>query len=410
MTRAQIAGLLVLFLCAVGLDLLGADRLKYSDERDYSNLAHSLLHQGTFAYPKKIGQPIESRPPGYPFVLTAIYAVVERPLAAKLVNAVFLVLATLLLGHLAAQWHPRAPSLVPWLVLAYPLLLYAAGTLYPQTLACLLLSAVILLITGPDKSVRFLCAGLIYGALILAVPYFLALLPVFAAYLLVLGPGSRARRLSSAAVLIVASAAVVAPWTVRNYLVFHTLVPVSANNGYNLFVGNSPQTTPNSGLNVPVLQMCNHLRRHMSESDFDAAFKQCALEWITANPGAAAWLYVGKLVNYFNYRNEIATASASDSAEGGWRDWLVFFTYYPLLALVLVRAACARRLPLARAETLILLLYFLNAAASAVFFTRLRFRIPFDFMLIAVEAAFLCRVWQAWVNRPYRPGLQSQQS
>jgi len=188
--------------------------------------------------------------------------------------------------------------------------------------------------------------------------------------------------------------------------VFHTLVPVSANTGYNLFVGNYPQTPPNSGLNVPVLQMCNHLRHNMSEADFDAAFRQCALDWITANPGAAARLYVGKLVNYFNYRNEIATAGAG----GAWRDWLVFFTYYPLLALVLVRAACARRLPLARAEILILLLYFLNAAAAAVFFTRLRFRIPFDFMLIPVAAAFLCRGWQAWVNRPYRPGLQSQQS
>jgi hypothetical protein len=152
--------------------------------------------------------------------------------------------------------------------------------------------------------------------------------------------------------------------------------------------------------------MCNHLRRHMSEADFDAAFKQCALDWITAHPGAAARLYVGKLVNYFNYRNEIATASAG----GGWRDWLVFFTYYPLLALVVVRAACARRVPLARPEILILLLYFLNAAASAVFFTRLRFRIPFDFTLIAIEAAFVCRCWQARVNRPYRPGLQSQQS
>jgi hypothetical protein len=219
------------------------------------------------------------------------------------------------------------------------------------------------------------------------------------------GEGSRRRTATLAAVLVLASAAVVTPWTLRNYLVFHTLVPVSANNGYNLFVGNSPATTANSGLNVPVLKLCNHLRRHMTEAEFDAAFKQCALDWITANPAAAARLYMGKLANYFNYRNEIATAGQNS----GWRDRLVFCTYYPLLLLVAVRAALFRRYPFERAEILIYLLYFLNALASALFFTRLRFRIPFDFLLIAIAAAFLCKLWD-WVNKPYRRAPQSTRS
>ena len=36
-----------------------------------------------------------------------------------------------------------------------------------------------------------------------------------------------------------------------------------------------------------------------------------------------------------------------------------------------------------------------NALVSAIFFTRLRFRIPFDFLLLAVNAAFVARCWAA---------------
>lgn len=390
----QIGGIALLLLCSCSLDWISGDELSYSDERDYATLAQSLLHRGTFAYAN--GEPIVSRPPGYPVVIAAIYSVIERPAAIKIANALFLALATFVLGLLASRLDPRAPALVPYLVLAYPLLLYAAGTLYPQILACLLLTVVVMLITRQHVKVTDgVFAGIAYGALILAVPYFLALLPLFAGYVFIWGPGSKRRTALLAAALVLASAVVVTPWTLRNYLAFHTIVPVSANNGYNLFVGNSPETTPNSGLNVPVLKLCNHLRSHMTETDFDAAFRQCALDWITANPTAAAQLYVGKLVNYFNYRNEIATAGQN----AGWRDWLAFLTYYPLLVLVLIRAALFRRYPFERAEILIYLLYFLNAFASAIFFTRLRFRIPFDFLLIAIEAGFICRCWDSWRER-----------
>jgi hypothetical protein len=402
----QIGGLALLLLCAGSLDWISGDQLTYSDERDYATLAQSLLHRGTFAYAN--GAPIVSRPPGYPVVIAAIYSVIERPVAVKIANALFLALATFVLGLLAGRLDPRAPALVPYLVLAYPLLLYAAGTLYPQILACLLLAVVVMLITRQHAKVTdCVFAGIAYGALILAVPYFLALLPLLAGYVFIRGPGSKRRTAVLATALVLASAVVVTPWTLRNYLVFHTFVPVSANNGYNLFVGNSPETTPNSGLNVPVLKLCNHLRSHMTETDFDAAFRQCALDWISANPAAAAQLYLGKLVNYFNYRNEIATAGQ----DTGWREWLVFFTYYPLLLLVLIRAALFRRFPFERAEILIYLLYFLNACASALFFTRLRFRIPFDFLLIAIEAGFICRCWESLAEAaPGRRGRASASS
>jgi hypothetical protein len=171
---------------------------------------------------------------------------------------------------------------------------------------------------------------------------------------------------------------------VRNFLTFHHLVPVSANNGINLLIGNSAATRPNSGVTAEVLPLCPGLRIDMTEYEFDAATRSCAIDWISHNPSAALRLYAAKVVNYFNFRNELATVSE----QARWRDWVIFLTYYPLLAIALLRLALARRMPLARFETLVYLLYFLNALASAIFFTRLRFR-------IGVNAAFLARLWEA---------------
>src|SRR5262249_24370601 len=160
---------------------------------------------------------------------------------------------------------------------------------------------------------------------------------------------------------------------------FHQFVPISTNNGRNLFIGNSPITTPNSGVAADVIPLCRAVHEGMTEYDYDAAMRECAIDWITRHPLAAAQLYLGKVINNFNYRNDMATPGQTTSSY----EWAEFATYYPLLLISLVRLALARRYRLHRAEALIYILYLLNAFAAAVFFSRLRFRIPFDFVLIA---------------------------
>jgi hypothetical protein len=383
-------GLALVLLAALVLDLYSGDSMRYQDELDYEQVARAILHQHQFTAAD--GSPTMDRPPGYPAAIALAYSIVERPLAVKIENALVLVLAVLTLGGLARRManEASAESLVPYLVLAYPLVLYAAMVLYPQVLGCLLLSIVIWLLTGERLRLRdVLLAGLCYGVLILVIPYFTLLLPLVCLFILLRNGSLKRMSIAPAIVMFVVSLAVVAPWTIRNYEVFHVLVPVSANNGKNLFIGNSPITTPTSGRTADVMPLCKGVHPGMTEYNFDTTMRNCAIEWITHNPGDAARLYVGKVIGYFNYRNEIATPGEG----AAWRDWVVFATYYPLLLLSVVRLALARRYPLHRAEVLIYLLYFLNAFASAIFFPRLRFRIPFDFLLIALNAAFLARAW-----------------
>jgi len=386
-------GLALIVIGSVVLDLHSGDALPYLDENDYEQVARSILHRHEFADGQ--GRLTLGRPPGYPAVIALAYSIVERPLAARFENAIFFVLAVLSLAALARRITPGAGMLVPFLVLFYPLLIYAASLLYPQTFGCLLLSLIVMLTAAePFTPKRAVLTGILYGILILAIPAFLLLLPLFALFVIVAYRGPRLRAVLPAGVLFAVACLVVAPWTVRNYQQFHVLVPVSANGGTNLFLGNSPATTANSGVNGNVWSLCP-LHPNMTEHELDAAMQACAIEWIKGHPGAAARLYVAKVFNYFNFRNELATAGE----HAHWRDWLIFATYYPLLLIALWRAALYRRLPFTRIEALIYLVYFLNAFVSAIFFTRLRFRIPFDFLLIGVDAAFLVHWWTARAER-----------
>jgi hypothetical protein len=393
--RYLYAGLWLLIACVVFLTLKSGNTLHYQDETEYQEIARHIADH--FSVADDTGQLRLGRPPGYPAAIAAVYTVIEQPVAAKLENNVFLALAVLALVLLARRIEPGAGQLVPYLILAYPLVVYAATLLYPQVAGCLLFTLIILLMTADRFTSRHaIAAGVLYGALILTIPSFILLLPLLGAFLVL----DRARinwpAFKPAVLMMCVAAAVVVPWTVRNYVQFKVFVPISTNNGSNLFIGNSPITTANSGRTTDIVPLCKGAQVATTEYEFDGAMRKCALDWISHNRAAAAWLYVGKVVNYFNYRNEIATAGEGSR----WRDWLMFATYYPLLLIALARLALWRRFPLTRSETLIYLLYFSNALISAIFFTRLRFRIPFDFLLIGVNAAFVARCWAArWAGR-----------
>lgn len=369
-------------LATTAVSLHGGDTLRYADERDYHGLAERLnAGQG---YVTADGQPTAFRAPGWPWLLAAVYRGVDHPLAVKLLNGLCLAVATLLLMRLVAARWPSAQWAVPLLMLLSPLAIYSATTLYPQVFALFLfvLALWLLLRDGAGLGTAIL-AGAVWGYLTLCVSSFLMLLPFVLFAALWCWRGRVGARLLRALCFVVAMGAVMAPWIARNHQVFGAIVPVSTNGGLNLWIGNSPTARPNSGVNTEVRFWKE--TEGLDEVRTDAYYRDRAVAWIREDPVRAATLYVQKAVNYFNYRNEVATAGQVTEAQ----EWIVALTYYPLLALVLWRIACWRRRPPSGAELTFVALYFLNALLSALFFTRLRFRVPFDALLLLPAAVML---------------------
>ena len=375
------------------------DRLRYPDEQDYVALARSLHHEGAYALGD--GVPTAYRPPGYAFVLAGASRLSDSVTAYRLLNVLFLTLSILLAACLVRREHGLAAGAVAAaLVLLYPVNLYTAGTLYPQTLGTV---GLLLLLLGWQRIRRGAtwpaCGlGILSGAMVLTVPAFVFACGWIAAW-------SAIRRRLGVGVLVawgLGVAVLMAPWAVRNYGALGAFVPISTNSGINLLLGNSENTTPNAGVNVDI----RHYRKAaagLDEVRRNRQFTRDAIGWVRENPGAAATLYVRKFLNYFNYRNELFVKGEASP----WRDALMLTTYVPLLLLVLVRFVPRIRVRLTSFEWLLLGVYVLNGAFQAIFFTRIRHRVPFDALLVCLAAPL---VWRGMVAVRERLGRNPARS
>lgn len=134
-----------------------------------------------------------------------------------------------LIGLLGRRVRGRAAGLVAaGLAAVYPMLFLSDATLMPETVFAFLVTLLLLLaLHAADDPAwrRFAVLGAVIGLATLARSEALLFLP-----LLVLPLAGR-RRLPLAAVGVTAALAVVLPWSVRNYVRFDAVVPVSNNLG-----------------------------------------------------------------------------------------------------------------------------------------------------------------------------------
>ena len=385
---------LLVFMVTAAVGVFGGDRLRYPDERAYDALARSLVAGNGYTTPE--GAPTAFRPPGWPMILAGVYQLWPHPVAAKVFNAAAYAGAAALLSVLAARIHPSARPLVPLLMLGYPLGLYTASTLYPQTWGTLLLAAILVLLWRRGSLIwHGLLAGILLGLLILAIPSFMLVTPLILSGAAIAGSREWRRFLLRSLLVLLCATAIIAPWTWRNGRIFGRIIPVSTNGGLNLLIGNSAQSGPNSGVNTDVSSYLAGTKG-MNEAEMDAHCRREAMAWATNNPGAWMKLYAAKVVNHFHYRNDLYVREEQTP----FRSAVMAGTYYPLLALAAAGLMFKRKSSLTPPEIALHVLYWGNALTSALVFTRIRFRLPFDPLLMVLAASILAR-WRALWNRPH---------
>lgn len=372
---------LLLILGAAYAVYLGNSIRFYPDECDYIDLAHNLVTTGLYTLDGK--QPTASRPPGYPVYLAAVAFSGENYVFFRLLNFIaFAVVVCCAYKILKEQSTPLAACLGALLVVGYPLAFYTAGTLYPQTLAAALFLLTLYFFTRRAmKSLDYFLSGLFLGCLILTIPSFAFVLVVFAVWRLLIPP----RRPSKGWVIgLIPVLVLLGGWTVRNYLVFNTFVFVSTNAGEMLLVGNSEYTTSNAGLAVDITRYKAEAQP-LGEIEADHYYRTKAIEYILAHKAQTIRLYFLKLLNYFNYRNDLKTKGIMSNTI----ELVLLLTYGPLLLLLILRLVLFKLYKLSEFEILLISLYLSNAFVSAIFVTRIRYRLPFDFLLILLAALFL---------------------
>ncbi len=179
-------------------------------------------------------------PPLYPYFLAAVHAVFGSLLAIKLVQALVGSLLIPAVFQVAFKvFGPRCAVVAALLVAFYPELIWYSAHFWCETIFLSLVWWAIerLLVADETSSFRVaVMAGVLFGLAVLTRETVLYLLPFAALWLARSKPRVRA---SLAMVVLGAGLAVIAPWTLRNWIQFNAFIPVSTGGGLNLYQGNS---------------------------------------------------------------------------------------------------------------------------------------------------------------------------
>jgi 4-amino-4-deoxy-L-arabinose transferase-like glycosyltransferase len=249
------------------------------------------------------------RPPGYPYLLAGVYAATrvdlakpsDRYLAGRVANALIGTAIVALIGVLSAQLFGRRVALAAMALGAlYLPLILVGGTLMSEPLfAALLLGALAAAIHHRRSGHRLrwaLVAGALGGLAILTRANAAILLVPLAIAVWDARPRWSWRALAPPAALVAVALAAVAPWTIRNAVVFHSFVPVTTQLGTALAgtyndAARADQEHPASWRSlrrVPDYQYLVRRWRQTPEPVLERELRAAALRYIGHHPGYVA--------------------------------------------------------------------------------------------------------------------------
>lgn len=230
------------------------------DARNYNILARSLLDAGVYSF---IGppsyEPSSVRAPLFPFLLTGVYGIFGlRPGVVQLIQVALSLGTVFLLTRCVERHRPANAKTTLWLLALIPFDAFYTALHLTEVLTTFCLTLAVVVPWLWRHRTRWIVAGICWGLTALARDVYLAFaLPcaLFAVWQIQPRGNTRSNTRGDIGgrwaplVMIPAMLLVIAPWTVRNYIVFDLFAPVSKGFlGYSLWQGtwerNAQWTTP----------------------------------------------------------------------------------------------------------------------------------------------------------------------
>ncbi len=285
-------------------------------------------------------------PPGYSFLMVPLALVLEESRWVFFLTNVLL----LIVASLSLRWMLMRLGASEGLANVFALVFF----LYPNRMLSTLvpfsdvpfsllytLGFVAMLIGQRQQSaIRFtVLAGVLSGASALVRSNGLLLLLPLLFGLLVSPNVAMKRRLMRMGVLAIVAVAVLMPWTLRNYLLFERIVPISTNAGLNLALGNNP-IHPAVGNEPHTILFDNSTlgspggSASWDQAEWDSYYAGIGMRFILENPATFAGLAIrriglamaadsysfGLLETYTNARTVVFTALGEKARDPVLRD------------------------------------------------------------------------------------------
>jgi len=362
------------------------------------------------------------RAPLYPYLIGVIFSLFgESLMAARVIQATYAALTPVAVYFIGRRvFGEREGRLSAAVAVLYPIFIYFSNELLIVSLIVLLDVLLLILVLRADESPsrgRWFAAGLMMGVSAIARPSVVVFLPALFAWMwwrswrgrggaggsrgLPTKGGALRATAPGLAMVALGIAVAVVPVTLRNYAVERDFVPVASQGGINFFIGNNANSDGASAV-LPVLGESwenedaervaeAQLGRELKPSEVSGFWYAKGREFLFRNPGAAARLYLKKLVLFWDSyelaNNKDIYFFGNMSPVFRWLRWLGFGLIAPLA--VLGAFVTARRNSAAALMVLFVLSYM---AGVLLFFVNARFRLPVVPFLILFAAAGVFRL------------------
>lgn len=392
-------------------------------QTEAGHIAYSIASGKGFSSPfQRDSGPTAWIAPVYPYLLAGIFKLFGIYTLSSFVAAVFfnIVFSTgacvpiFYAGRRIAGIGAGAAAAWAWALFPNAILI-PFEWIWDTSLSALLVAALLwgTLELAESKRVRGWCLyGALWGLAMLTNPAIVLLLPVFLLWAASrvrkseagVGTGTRNWLIGPVLCLAVVTACCL-PWTIRNYVQFHKLIPIRSNLAFELYVGNNENYDEKYRFRPGPVTQDREILRYLrtGETAFMVEERRKAFAFIWSHPRVEAWLIEQRFVDFW-----MGTSRPLDvfrQADSFWLRFILVCNYLaPLCALAGVIALIAVKnefaIPVISVPAVFPLLYYVTH-------TSLRYRHPIDPVVLLLAAVGVHEMWGALAERLRRsPGAQ----
>lgn len=369
------------------------------DQVSYDALARSLLDGRGYSFTEKWYPFTPADTPTahwsflYPLYLAGVYAVTgHHPLAARLLQAVVGgALLCLLVYRIGRRVANEETGLVgAGLAAVYGYFVYYNAALMTETFFIVLILLALHLSLEIKESPTLLrwiglgislgLAGLLRQTILLFIPFLL--------FWLFLELRNRVTHWSHFSIPLVITLLLIAPWTLRNYLVYREFLLLNSNAGYALFASNNPNLGTDWNNDVVVVPVPGELQGQ-NEAQLDRALTRRAVEFIRADPERYLRLTLDKTLEFFWF-----WPSSDSSRISNLNRVLSFGLYLPFMLFGLYIS-----LSRWRSFVVLYLFIFIHTTIHLLSWPAARYRLSVDavsMVFAGLAVLELAKQWKSW--------------
>ena len=377
------------------------------DAADYERHADSLADGAWFGDSQYAPGPSAFRPPLYPVALAAVQVVGGGWTAERLLGALFGVVSVVLIFLIAERlWDRRVAMVAGGIGAIFPPLVFLNASLLSEVLFVPLALAALLatLQYRTDPRYRWLViTGLLCGLAILTRTAGAPLVLALALGVWTMRPRFSRSALAAPAVLVLVTLLTLAPWVIRNAIVFDRWVGLSTAGGYALAGTYNAESRakaekPGQPFSPNVLETYRPVLRDRSldEAESTGELNDRAIEFMRENPGYVAEAMAWNILRVLDVRADTSFEQrfATSQVQAGGVEELdspVLFLG-PLYAVLLTAAVGAAVLvlrPQLRIPLFVWAIPILLLLPAIAIYGLPRYRAPIDPFLVMLAAVAL---------------------